>query len=37
MEHGNGINVCVRERLGDTDPVNEMHKRVSLISEATFS
>lgn len=36
MEHGNIINVYVRERFGDTDPVNEMHKRVSLICKGNF-
>lgn len=34
MERGNIINV--RERFGDTDPVNEMHKRVSLIGRGNF-
>ena len=36
MEHGNIINVRVRERLGETDPVNEMHKSVSLICRGNF-
>ena len=36
MEHGNIINVHVRERLGETDPVNEMHKSVSLICRGNF-